>query len=150
VTSSPTSQPTTIDRDKSTSVIDLRVRFSETDLRGIVHHASYLLYFEAGRVEWLRSRGVTYADWASRGVHLPVVEVQVSYQAPSRFDELLQIETTLLDLRSVSMKFGYAIHRGETKIAEGFTRLGCIDANHKLFKIPDYMRDVLLAGELRT
>lgn len=129
--------------------MEIRVRFCETDLMGIVHHASYLVYFEAGRVEWLRRRGVTYADWASRGVHLPVVEANVSYKAPARFDDLLLVETTLADLRTVSMKFTYRIHRGDTLLAEGFTRLGCIDDKHKLLKIPDHMREVLLAGESR-
>src|SRR5688500_20322043 len=93
------------DPHKSTSAHELRVRFCETDLMGIVHHGSYLVYFEAGRVEWLRRRGVTYADWASRGVHLPVVEAHVNYQAPARFADLLVVTTTLTDLRSVSMKF---------------------------------------------
>ena len=128
--------------------MELRVRFCETDLMGIVHHGSYLVYFEAGRVEWLRRRGVTYADWASRGVHLPVVEAHVSYKAPSRFDDLLHVDTTLAELRSVSMKFSYAIRREGTLIAVGFTRLGCIDAEHKLLRIPEHMRDVLLAPEL--
>ena len=136
-----------IDPQKSTSAMDLRVRFCETDLMGIVHHGSYLVYFEAGRVEWLRRRGVTYADWASRGVHLPVVEAHVSYKAPSRFDDLLVVETTLAELRAVSMKFSYVIRRGTTAIAEGWTRLGCIDDKHKLLRIPDHMRDVLLASE---
>lgn len=127
--------------------MELRVRFCETDLMGIVHHGSYLVYFEAGRVEWLRRRGVTYADWANRGVHLPVVEAHVSYKTPSRFDDLLVVDTTLSELRAVSMKFSYAIRRGATLVAEGFTRLGCIDAQHKLLRIPEYMRDVLLAAE---
>lgn len=136
-----------LDSVKTTSTTEMRVRFCETDLMGIVHHASYLVYFEVGRVEWLRRRGVVYADWASRGVHLPVVEAQASYKAPSRFDDLLVVETTLAQLRAASMKFTYAIRRDATLIAEGFTRLGCIDAEHKLMKIPDYMRDVLLGGE---
>ena len=63
-----------MDPDLRKSTEMMRVRFAETDLMGIVHHASYLLYCELGRVEWLRKRGVTYADWAAKGVHLPVVE----------------------------------------------------------------------------
>ncbi len=133
---------------KTSTAIDVRVRFCETDLMGIVHHASYLVYFEAGRVEWLRRRGFTYADWAARGVHLPVVEAQASYKSPSRFDDLLVVETTLTELRSVSMKFSYVIRRDTTLIAEGFTRLGCIDEKHKLMRIPEPMREVLLAGEI--
>lgn len=136
-----------LDPAKSTSALELRVRFNETDLMGIVHHGSYLVYFEAGRVEWLRRRGVTYADWASRGVHLPVAEAHVNYRAPLRFDDSIVVETTLAELRVVSMKFTYVIRRGDVVAAEGWTRLGCIDSDHKLLKIPAYMRDVLLAGE---
>jgi acyl-CoA thioester hydrolase len=136
-----------IDPQKSTSRTELRVRFCETDLMGIVHHGSYLVYFEVGRVEWLRRRGVTYADWASRGVHLPVVELNVSYRTPLRFDEVFVLETSLVELRSVSMKFAYRILRDDTRIAEGWIRLGCIDDAHKLLRIPEAMREVLLGGE---
>lgn len=114
---------------------------------GIVHHASYLVYFEAARVEWLRNRGVTYADWATRGVHLPVVEANVAYKAPLRFDDAMVVTTTLSALRAVSIKFSYVIERGGTRIAEGFTRLACVDNDQKLLRIPPYMREVLLTGE---
>lgn len=137
-----------LDPTKVTSAMSLRVRFCETDLMGIVHHSSYLVYCEAGRVEWLRRRGVTYADWAARGVHLPVVEAHLEYKAPARFDDVLEIETTLAELRTVSMRFAYAIKRGDTRIAVGYTRLGCIDDKHELLRIPEHMRDVLTAGEL--
>ena len=136
-----------LDPATNATVIDLRVRFFETDLMGIVHHASYLTYFEAGRVEWLRNRGVKYSDWASSGVHLPVVEAQVKYQSPARFDDELVVETRLVELRAVSMKYAYVIHRGATAIASGMTRLGCIDASHKLLRIPEEMREVLLSAE---
>jgi acyl-CoA thioester hydrolase len=137
-----------IDPAKNTSTIDVRVRFCETDLMGIVHHGSYLVYFEAGRVEWLRRRGVTYATWAASGIHLPVVEAHVNYHAPSLFDDVLTVETTLSELRLVSMKFTYRILRDGKKIAEGLTRLGAVDAAHKLIRVSDAMRDVLLSGEL--
>jgi acyl-CoA thioester hydrolase len=131
----------------NTTTTNVRVRFCETDLMGIVHHGSYLVYFEAGRVEWLRSRGVTYANWAASGIHLPVVEAHVNYQAPSRFDDVLSVETTLSELRLVSMKFTYRILREGTKIAEGWTRLGAVDGEHKLVRLSDAMRGVLLSGE---
>jgi acyl-CoA thioester hydrolase len=136
-----------IDPAKSQSVIPLRVRFFETDLMGIVHHAAYLTYFEAGRVEWLRRRGVTYAEWANKGVHLPVVEAHLNYRAPSRFDDELEVKTTLAELRTVSLRFTYEITKDGEPIADGMTRLGCIDASHKLLRIPEYMREVMLAGE---
>ena len=136
-----------IDTAKSTTTTTLRVRFCETDLMGIVHHATYLVYFEAGRVDWLRRRGITYADWTTRGVHVPVTSAELQYRAPSRFDDVLTIETTLAKLRSVSLDFRYRILRETTLIAEGFTRLACIDASHKLLRIPEELRETLLAAE---
>jgi acyl-CoA thioester hydrolase len=135
-----------IDPTKSTTATELRVRFCETDLMGVVHHATYLVYFEVGRVDWLRQRNITYADWTARGVQVPVVEASVQYRAPSRFDDLLSIETTLTKLRTVSLDYSYRILRGGTLIAEGATRLACIDEHHKLLRIPAEIREALLSG----
>ena len=100
---------------------------------GIVHHSNYLAYFEAGRVEWLRRRGVTYVDWAARGIHLPVVEASVRYRAPARFDDVIAIETHLVELRAASVRFEYRMERvGDVPelLAEGFTRLACVNERH--------------------
>jgi acyl-CoA thioester hydrolase len=132
---------------KHTTSTTLRVRFCETDLMGIVHHATYLAYFEVGRVAWLRRRGITYADWTSRGLQTPVAAAAVQYRAPSRFDDLLTVETTLARLRAVSLDFTYRIARGPSLIAEGSTRLACIDAAHKLLRIPEDVAAALLGGE---
>jgi acyl-CoA thioester hydrolase len=142
-----------LDPALSASTHELRVRFGETDLMGIVHHASYLTYFEAGRVEWLRRRGVTYAAWADRGMHLPVVEVGIRYRAPARFDELIAIETRLTELRSVSLRFDYRLLRAggaePTLLVEGFTKLASIDDKHTLRRFPDDVLAILRAGEVR-
>ena len=84
-----------IDPVHSVSCVPLRVRFGETDLMGIVHHASYVVYFEAARVSWLRRRGVTYQAWAAAGIHLPVVDIAIQYKRPAKFDDELIVETTL-------------------------------------------------------
>lgn len=136
-----------LDPAKTTTVSTLRVRFAETDLMGIAHHASYLVYLEAGRVEWLRRRGIRYETWIDKGIHVAVVEANVAYKAPARFDDLLTIETTLAELRTVSMKFTYVIRRGDTVIAEGMTRLGCVDDTQKLVRLPEPMREILMSGE---
>jgi acyl-CoA thioester hydrolase len=130
-----------------TSLIPMRVRFFETDLMGIVHHASYLLYFEMARVEWLRRRGVAYAAWAERGLHLPVVDAQIKYRAPARFDDELLVETTLGEMRAASIRFEYRIRRGEKVLVEGSTRLACVDASHSLKRLTDEMIAVLQSPE---
>jgi acyl-CoA thioester hydrolase len=136
-----------VDQPAAVTRAPLRVRFCDTDLMGIAHHANYLVYFEAGRVEWLRRRGVTYADWAARGIHLPVVEAHVQFRAPARFDDVLVVETRLVQLRSVSLRFAYRLERGSELLAEGLTRLACVDLAHRLKRFPDEILAILASPE---
>jgi len=130
------------------SRITLRVRFCETDLMGIVHHAQYLTYFEAGRVEWLRRRGIAYSSWTAQEIHLPVVDATLRYRAPARFDDLLTVETRLAELRWASVRFEYTVWRKDLVLAEGATRLACVDTAHTVIRIPQRLLAVLAAGEL--
>src|SRR5439155_17530086 len=98
-----------IDPAHSRSHVEVRVRFGETDLMGIVHHASYLSYFEAARVAWLRRRGVTYKTWADRGWHLPVVDAHLRYRAPAKFEDVLTVAVELSEIRSHSLRFSYRV-----------------------------------------
>jgi acyl-CoA thioester hydrolase len=125
-----------------------RARFCETDLMGIVHHGQYLTYFEAGRVDWLRRRGITYTSWTARDIHLPVVEATLRYRAPARFDDVLTVETRLVELRWASLRYEYAVRREGAVLAEGMTRLACVDGAHVLRRIPVDVLSVLAAGEL--
>jgi acyl-CoA thioester hydrolase len=111
-----------------TSRMSLSVRFCETDMMGIVHHANYLVYFEAGRVDWLHRRGVSYEAWAKQGIHLPVVETRLRYRKAARFDEILLVETTCAALTRVTVTFSYVITRGPdaARICEGETLLACV------------------------
>src|SRR5580693_9265251 len=120
---------TAIDPAAARSTVRVRVRFCETDLMGIVHHGSYAAYLEVARVEWLRRRGVTYASWASRGLHLAVAELTLRYRTPARFDEELDVETSLALARAASVRFEYRIVRASdgALIAEGATLLACVN-----------------------
>jgi acyl-CoA thioester hydrolase len=136
-----------IDPARATSRLEIRIRFCETDLMGIVHHANYLAYLEAGRVDWLRKRGVTYAAWAAHGRHLAVVDATVRYRGPTRFDELIVVETRLSELKAVSLRFEYAVRRADVLVADGSTRLACVDGSHRLQRFTDEMLDVLKSAE---
>jgi acyl-CoA thioester hydrolase len=138
-----------IDPSTARSVIRIRVRFGETDLMGVAHHSSYLSYMEVARIEWLRRRGVTVAAWAERGMHLPVVELSLKYRAPARFDEEMDIETTLGEVGAASVRFDYRVLRASdgTLCTEGSTRLACIDDLHGLRRISEEMVEVLMRPE---
>jgi acyl-CoA thioester hydrolase len=139
---------TPLDREKTRTTTELRVRFCDTDLMGIVHHANYFAYFEAGRVEWLRRRGVEYTSWASHGIHLPVVEATIRYRQPARFDDVIVVETMLSELRVASLRYEYRIERGGLLLCEGMTRLACVDERHAVKRLTEEMVKVLTAGEV--
>jgi acyl-CoA thioester hydrolase len=136
-----------VDPARASTQSSLRVRFCDTDLMGIVHHGNYLAYFEAGRVEWLRRRGVAYRDWAARGFHLAVIEANVRYRLPALFDDEVTVETTLAELRHASLRFEYKLLRGETLLTEGMTRLACVDDNNRVGRFPADMLEILSRGE---
>jgi acyl-CoA thioester hydrolase len=138
-----------IDPALARSVVRMRVRFAETDLMGIVHHGSYALYLEQARVEWLRRRGVAYAEWAGRGMHLAVVELHVRFRAPARFDDELDVETTLGHVGAASMRFDYRVTRVSdgTLLAEGHTLLACVDEQGALRRVRAEWIEVLTRPE---
>lgn len=126
----------------------LRVRFFETDLMGIVHHATYLTYVEAGRVEYLRRRGADYRALMERGFHMPVVEAVLRYKRTARFDDELVVEARLGALTRVTVRFDYRVLRQSDLIVEGHTLLACVDGAHKPRRIPADVVDLLRAPEL--
>lgn len=107
---------------------EVRVRYAETDQMGIVYYANYLVWFELGRVELLRSLGLAYSRLETdHGCILPVIESRCRYRSPARYDDEILIETTPALVRSSVLKFAYRILRkaqdgGEaTLLAEGET-----------------------------
>jgi acyl-CoA thioester hydrolase len=134
--------------DHCVTRLALRVRFFETDLMGIVHHATYLTYVEAGRVEYLRRRGADYRALMDRGFHMPVVEARLHYRRTARFDEELVVETRLGTATRVTVRFDYRVLRGDELLVEGHTLLACVDTAHKPRRIPADVADLLRAPEL--
>jgi acyl-CoA thioester hydrolase len=119
---------------------DLRVIYGDTDQMGFVYYANYLRFFEAGRNEYLRAKGVPYREVeAELRVRLPVVEAQVKYKAPARYDDLLVVETTLPQVRRASARFEYVVRRGEEVLVTGHTVHACIDFAGSIQKLPDLL-----------
>ena len=100
---------------------------------GVVYHTHYLDYFEAGRTEALRDLGVRYRDLEDSGIIMPVVEADVRYHAPARYDDVIVVEVTFEELPSVRVPIEYTVRRdGEDDIlAEGHTTLCFMDAERR-------------------
>ncbi len=97
----------------------VRVRYAETDQMGIVYYANYLVWFEIGRVELLRSLGLTYSQLESdHSLILPVVDAHCRYRSPARYDDEIVIETSPTLLRGSVLKFGYRIYRAPNQKKE--------------------------------
>ena len=91
--------------------MQLRVRFAETDQMRVAHHAAYVVWLEAARVEWLRDRNLRYRDLEDQGVSLAVAGLTVTYRAAARFDDLLAIDVKVLEARSRRLRFAYVVDR---------------------------------------
>ena len=88
-----------------------RVIYGDTDAAAVVYNANYLRFFEIGRTELMREKVCTYKQIQDMGILLPVTECFVRYKAFACYDDLLQIETKLVELKKVSCKFSYKILR---------------------------------------
>jgi len=101
----------------------IRVRYGDTDQMGVAYYGNYLRWFEIGRAEMMRSLGSTYRSIEESGVRLPVVEARCRYLKPARYDDLLAIETGVIELGRASVRFGYRIVGEATgeRLAHGMT-----------------------------
>jgi len=101
--------------------VEVRVRVADTDLMGVVYNSNYLVWFEIGRTELMRRRGLSYADVEARGYSLPVTEAYFKVRLPARYDDLLRVETVVESKRSRNLVFAYEIFRDRTLLVEGRT-----------------------------
>ncbi len=128
---------------------ELRVIYGDTDQMGVVYYANYLRFFEAGRNEFIRAKGLRYRDFEERyALRLPVTEASVRYLQPARYDDRLRLEASLEELRRVSATFGYRLLRDDgVLLATGRTVHACIDLEGKLRRLPEELVTALSAGE---
>ena len=127
---------------------EIRVIYGDTDQMGVVYYANYLRFFEAGRNELIRARGLTYREVEERfRLMLPVVEAHVAYQAPARYDDLVAVETSLADVRRASARFDYRILRGGEPLVTGYTVHACVDLDGRVQRMPPELLQRLGAAE---
>ena len=130
-----------------------RVGVADTDLMGIVHHANYVTYFERGRLEYLRRRGLPYKQLVDRGLHMPVIELALRYRKPAHFDDLLCVTTRLGGMTRATLRFDYTVSRvepapdGPGPLIEGHVLLACVDARQRPRGLPEDVAEVLFAPE---
>jgi acyl-CoA thioester hydrolase len=115
---------------------------------GVVYHGNYLQFLEIGRVEWLRSLGISYKSMEENGIMLPVISLQINYRKSAVYDDLITVVTKLRKLPAVKIEFDYEIfnEKGE-QLIEASTVLAFLDIDTKKpMRCPEYLLTKLKEG----
>jgi acyl-CoA thioester hydrolase len=126
--------------DRDEHEISIRVRYAETDRMGLLHHANYFVYFEMGRTELLRQRGITYREVEDAGHYLVIVEVGCKFKHPARYDDLVTLRTKVVKVTHVKIVHQYQLFRDGRLLAEGHSTLACVDKDGKPQPLPELLR----------
>ena len=119
--------------------MEIRVYYEDTDAAGVVYYANYLKYFERGRTEYLRERGISVGDLARRGSIFPVVHLEIDYRAPALHDDLLSVETEVLEMKKSSFILAQRVLRASDGklLVDAKVVLACVDPEMKLQRLPE-------------
>lgn len=126
-------------------VVQVRVRYPEVDRMGVAHHANHFIWFEIGRTELMRARGIDYRRLEDEGIFLPVVEATCAYHAPARYDDLLQVRTHIEAASGVRVSFSYRIESEPDGrlLATGSTRHAAVDRDGRPRRLPATLKGLL-------
>ncbi len=125
--------------------MEIRVYYEDTDAGGVVYHSNYLKYFERGRTEYFRKLGVSVSELARNGFIFPVVHVEIDYRSPALHDDLLRVETEVLEVGKSSFTLGQQVLRAvDGKVlADGRVKLACVGTGMKVKRLPEELVQVL-------
>jgi|RhiMethySRZTD1v2_1073278.scaffolds.fasta_scaffold04220_2 acyl-CoA thioester hydrolase len=118
--------------------LDIRVRYSESDQMGIVHHANYLVYLEEGRTALMRALGFPYDDVERRGFAMAVRRVEVRYRAAARYGDEIVVRTAVEHFRGASIQYASEIVRSSDSalLATGTVEVACLSIRDGLKPVP--------------
>jgi len=127
------------------SCSSVRVRYAETDQMGVAYHGEYFAWFEVGRTDLLRGRGLTYRDLEREGLRLPVIDAHARFLRPAYYDDVLEIRTEIQSLSGARVAFAYEVHREGTPgaLATGSTAHAAVDLQGRPRRLPQDLRSLL-------
>jgi acyl-CoA thioester hydrolase len=124
---------------------EIRVRYADTDQMGVAYYANYLVWFEVGRNEFLRALGYPYVRLEREDLRMPVTEASCQYRSPARYDDVIDVWTSIEEMGPASVRFRYRIlRRADGKVlATGGTRHASLGPEGRPRRIPDEVRKCL-------
>ncbi|MHC4944491.1 MAG: YbgC/FadM family acyl-CoA thioesterase [Planctomycetota bacterium] len=125
--------------------MEIRVYYEDTDSGGVVFYANYLRFMERGRTEFFRERGISVAEYDRNGFLFVVAHADVSYRAPARHDDLLDVRSEIIEYSKASFTFSQRIFRkaDEKLMVDAKLKLVCTDSNGKPRGLPKEVRGIL-------
>lgn len=127
--------------------IDIRIYYENTDAGGIVYHANYLNFAERGRTEFLRHTGFENSKiHKNHGVIFVVRHIEIDYLKPALLDDVLQLETTIIELKNSSFIMHQCAVRDSEVIADMRVVLVCVDTkSYKPVRLPENVKEAFQA-----
>lgn len=98
-------------------ITEIRVRYAETDRMQRVYHGAFVTYLEVARVECLRAVGWPYKELEDSGIWLPVKSMEMEFRLPVEYDELIRIETRVVEPPTARIRFDYRILKEGGEVA---------------------------------
>ena len=119
--------------------MEIRIYYDDTDSGGVVYHANYLKYFERGRTEYIRQRGVDPKDMADQGLIFVIAHTELTFLAPARYGDTLTIDTVVEEMAGASIIFGYKVFlKGKPKpLVIGTTKVALVNKDMKVQRFTD-------------
>lgn len=123
----------------------VRVHFRDLDPYAHVNHSVYVTWFEIGRTEALRDNGILLAGPHASGYQFVVSELAIRYRKPALADEIVHIESSIVELRGASSRWQQRVLRGDELLADGIVRIGLVGPDGRVARMPDDMKAQLAA-----
>ncbi|MDR3256740.1 MAG: acyl-CoA thioesterase [Endomicrobium sp.] len=125
------------------NILQLRIAYADTDQMGMVYYGNYLTFFERGRTELLRDIGLEYKTIEERGFYFPVIFAECKYLAPTKYDDLITVETKLTEMSAASITCSYEVKCDGKLLVTGKTKHPFVNKTLKPVRFPKDIRDLL-------
>jgi acyl-CoA thioester hydrolase len=124
--------------------MNIRVYYEDTDCGNVVYYANYLKYMERGRTEFMREKGVSFAQLHNEGILFVVSEANIKYHASARYNDLLTMDTVVKEKSAVTIVFTTTIkNEAGTLLVTGEVKVACVGVDGKIMRIPKHVAECL-------
>jgi acyl-CoA thioester hydrolase len=123
--------------------LQIRIAYADTDQMGMVYYSNYFVFFERGRTELLRSIGLVYKDLEARELYFPVLHSECDYFSPAKYDDIICVETKLIELTAASITLSYEVKCNDNLLVRGKTKHPLVNKLFKPIRFPKDIREIL-------